>query len=284
MSAIRPAAVAGMFYEGDPGKLRRDVETLLPPDVPESGAFGAIVPHAGYVYSGPVAGEVYARLRIPSNVVLLCPNHTGRGAAASLDPSNAWRTPLGDVPVNRRLASRLAELAPSLAEDSAAHAKEHSLEVQLPFLQVRRPDVTIVAVCLGAPDLGLCREVGQALARLREEEPEPPLLLASSDMNHYESREVGSRKDALALARIEAIDPEGLFATVLAESISMCGFLPATALLFAARAAGAGSANVISRRDSGDETGDTSSVVGYAGVIVASAHSATRSRAGERLA
>lgn len=266
---IRPAAFAGTFYDGRPESLRHHVERLLPMAVRDADAFGAIVPHAGYVYSGPVAGNVYARLRIPATVVLLCPNHTGRGAPASLDRSDAWRTPLGDVPVHRPLASRLAELAPSLVEDSAAHAGEHSLEVQLPFLQVRRPDVTIVAVSLGAPDLALCREVGRACAQLSEEQAEPLLFLASSDMNHYESRTVGGRKDALALARVEAIDPEGLFATVLAESISMCGFLPATALLFAARAAGAGPATIVSRRDSGDETGDTSSVVGYAGVVIA---------------
>ncbi|MCA1610021.1 MAG: AmmeMemoRadiSam system protein B [Acidobacteria bacterium] len=217
---IRPAAVAGMFYEDSPETLRRQVETLFPEAAKASDAFGAIVPHAGYVYSGPVAGEVYARLRIPPAVILLCPNHTGRGAPASLDPSDAWRTPLGDVRVDRTLAARLAELAPSLTLDSAAHAREHSLEVQLPFLQVRRPDVSIVAVCLGAPDLALCEEVGEAVARLRDEQAEPPLLLASSDMNHYESRAVGSRKDARALARV------------------------------------------------GDETGDTTSVVGYAGVII----------------
>lgn len=265
---IRPAAVAGTFYEGRPEDLRRHVERLLPAAAVESPAFGAIVPHAGYVYSGSVAGEVYARLRIPAAVVLFCPNHTGRGRPASLDPSHAWRTPLGDVPVDRALAARLAELSPSLELDAAAHAREHSLEVQLPFLQVRRPDVAIVAVCLGAPDLALCQELGEAFVRLREEQEEPPLLLASSDMNHYESRAVGSRKDGLALARVEALDPQGLFSTVLTESISMCGFLPATALLFAARTAGASSATVVARRDSGDETGDTSSVVGYAGVII----------------
>jgi len=252
--------------------LRRHVEALLPDGVKRAPALGAIVPHAGYVYSGSVAGQVYARIEVPPSVVILCPNHTGRGAPAALDPSDAWRTPLGDVPVNRRLASRLAELAPSLELDSQAHAREHSLEVQLPFLQVVRPDVEIVAVCLGISDLSLCAETGKALAKLRAEEEAagrtPPLLLASSDMNHYESRAVGRRKDDIALARVEAVDPEGLFATVLAESISMCGFLPATALLFAAREAGIASARVVARADSGDETGDTSSVVGYAGVLV----------------
>jgi AmmeMemoRadiSam system protein B len=265
---IRVPAVAGSFYDARPDRLERDVRSRLPPDAQPAPAFGAIVPHAGYVYSGEVAGAVYARLRIPATCVILCPNHTGRGAPAALDPSDAWRTPLGDVSVNRRLSERLLELAPSLEQDAGAHLREHSLEVQLPFLQVLRPDVALVPVCLGAPSLALCREVGDALAALCAEEAEPPLVLASSDMNHYESREEGRRKDDMALARVAGLDPEGLFRVVLTESISMCGFLPATALLFAARSAGARRARVVARRDSGDETGDTSSVVGYAGVIV----------------
>jgi AmmeMemoRadiSam system protein B len=257
-----------MFYEKQPERLRDEVRSHLPEGLVPEAAIGAIVPHAGYVYSGPVAGAVYARLEIPRTVMILCPNHTGRGAPAALDPSDSWRTPLGDVPIDRRLAERLLALAPSLREDREAHAREHSLEVQLPFLQTRRPDVRFVPVCLGAPDLDLCREVGEALARIRAEEIEPPLILASSDMNHYEPREVGRAKDDRALARVVALDPEGLFQTVVAEDISMCGFLPSTALLVAARAAGARSASVVARRDSGDETGDPSSVVGYAGVIV----------------
>ena len=238
---IRPPAVAGMFYDARPDRLDagRPRDTWAPTRAAAAQpAFGAVVPHAGYVYSGPVAGAVYARLQIPASVVILCPNHTGRGAPAALDPSDAWRTPLGEVPVDRRLADRLLTLAPSLEPDAEAHRREHSLEVQLPFLQIRRPDARFVPICLGRPDLAICRELGEALATLREEESEPPLLLASSDMNHYESREVGRRKDDLALQRIEAVDPEGLFRTVLEESISMCGFLPATALLYAARSAG----------------------------------------------
>ncbi|HEY3171028.1 MAG TPA: AmmeMemoRadiSam system protein B [Thermoanaerobaculia bacterium] len=265
---IRHPAVAGLFYDASRESLERHVESLLPADASARPAIGAIVPHAGYVYSGPVAGAVYARLRLPRTAVILCPNHTGRGAPAALDPSDAWRTPLGDVPLARQLAERLLALAPSLEEDSEAHRREHSLEVQLPFLKVLRPDVELVPVCLGQASLSLCREVGEALARLVREEDEPPLLLASSDMNHYESRRVGRAKDDIALGQVEALDPEGLFQTVLAKSISMCGFLPATALLFAARALGAGQARVVSRRDSGDETGDESSVVGYAGVVV----------------
>ena len=274
--SVRPPAVAGTFYAGQADALRRDVRSHLSPAALAEPAFGAVVPHAGFIYSGPVAGAVYARVVVPQTAIILCPNHTGRGAPAAVDPSDAWRTPLGDVPVDRPLVRRLLELSPSLVEDGLAHSKEHSLEVQLPFLQVLRPDISFVPVCLGAPDLELCREVGLALATLaaeKAEEEEPLLLLASSDMNHYESREIGRRKDSKALARIEAVDPEGLFRTVLSEHITMCGFLPATALLFAARASGIGQASVVARRDSGDETGETDSVVGYAGVILRAAPS-----------
>lgn len=257
-----------MFYEANPERLEADVRSYLVADAPPRPAFGAMVPHAGYVYSGPVAGAVYARIAVPSAAVILCPNHTGRGAPASLEPSDAWETPLGAVPVHRRLAARILELAPSLEEDSAAHRREHSLEVQLPFLKITRPDIQFVPICLGLPDLSLCQEVGEALANLLREEEEPPLLLASSDMSHYEPRETGRLKDEQALERVTAVDPEGLFATVRSQDISMCGFLPVTALLFAARQAGVASARIVARRDSGDETGDVSSVVGYAGVIL----------------
>ena len=267
--SVRPPAVAGMFYDARPERLEQDVRRYLAGDGVAERAFGAIVPHAGFVYSGPVAGAVYSRLRIPATAVILCPNHTGRGAPLSLDPSESWRTPLGDVAVDRPMAERLLASVPSLSEDAEAHRREHSLEVQLPFLQVLRPETRVVPICLGEPDLEICRELGTALAALCAEDADgAPLLLASSDMNHYESRAIGRRKDERALEQIERLDAEGLFATVLAESISMCGFLPATALLFAARAAGASGARVVARRDSGDETGDSSSVVGYAGVIV----------------
>jgi MEMO1 family protein len=265
---VRPPAVAGLFYPANPESLERDVRGFLPEGAESEKAFGAIVPHAGYVYSGLVAGAVYARMEIPRRVVIVCPNHTGRGAPAAMDPSDSWLTPLGEVPLARPLAERLRELAPRVTEDAEAHRREHSLEVQLPFLKVLRPDVEIVPLCLGEPSFSLCREVGEAFAHVAGEEKEAPLLLASSDMNHYESRARGRAKDDLALERIEALDPEGLFGTVLDRSISMCGFLPATALLVAARAAGASRARVVARRDSGDETGDASSVVGYAGVLV----------------
>ncbi|HEY6066463.1 MAG TPA: AmmeMemoRadiSam system protein B [Thermoanaerobaculia bacterium] len=265
---VRQPAVAGSFYDADSERLARDVRRYVPEGLPRVTAIGAIVPHAGYVYSGPVAGAVYGRLELPSVAVVLCPNHTGHGVGAALDPSAIWRTPVGDVPLARRLADRILDAAPSLEPDEGAHRREHSLEVQLPFLRLLRPDIAIVPICLGVISLPLCREVGEAIARVVRDEEERPILLASSDMNHQESRKIGRPKDDLALARIEALDAEGLFRTVFAESITMCGVLPATALLFAAQALGATRAEVVSRRDSGDETGDVSSVVGYAGVVI----------------
>ena len=266
--AIRQPAVAGLFYPSRPDELERDVRKFLVAGDEPGPRSVRSCPTRDTSTPVPSPARCTPALTIPRRAIVLCPNHTGMGAPAALDPSDAWRTPLGDVPLARGLAERLLALAPTLEEDAEAHRREHSLEVQLPFLQVRRPDVEIVPVSLGEPSLPLCREVGEALATLVREEEDPPVVFASSDMNHYESREVGRAKDDLALARVEAIDAEGLFHTVLARSISMCGFLPATALLFAARALGASRAEVAARRDSGDETGDDSSVVGYAGVVI----------------
>jgi MEMO1 family protein len=268
MASIRLPAVAGAFYPADPRALEAEVLRCLGPPRPRKAAFGAIAPHAGYIYSGDVAGAVYSRLELAGRLVVLCPNHTGLGASAALDPHDFWQTPLGQVPVDRELAGQFLDRCRSLQEDSSAHAREHSLEVQLPFLQVCRPDVSIVPISIGAPSLPLCREIGEAFSAIAADLGEPVQMIASSDMNHYESREVGDRKNALALARIREIDPEGLYRTVLAEDISMCGFLPATALLFAAAKRSGLEADVVALSDSGARTGDPSSVVGYAGIVI----------------
>jgi AmmeMemoRadiSam system protein B len=264
----RPPAVAGAFYPDDPSVLASEVRNCMGEAVPTRSVFGAIVPHAGYVYSGAVAGAVYARMAPARTVILLGPNHTGRGAPAALDPHDAWRTPLGDVPIDAALAARLEAICPSLERDGAAHAREHSLEVQLPFLQAWNPAVSIVPICLGAPSLALCREIGEACAAVAGEGRDAVPVIASSDMNHYESRAIGDAKNAFAFRAIDRIDPETLFGEVLARDISMCGFLPATALLFAARQRGIDRAEIVARADSGDRTGDTGSVVGYAGLLV----------------
>ncbi|MGH9441551.1 MAG: AmmeMemoRadiSam system protein B [Thermoanaerobaculia bacterium] len=271
MASNRPPAVAGAFYPSSPEALEAQVRGFLGTGREKEPAFGAIVPHAGYVYSGDVAGQVYSRIDLGRRLVVLCPNHTGLGAFAAVDPRTTWETPLGRVAVDRDLARRFLDRCPSLREDAVAHDREHSLEVQLPFLQICRPEASIVAISLGAPSLSLCREIGEAFADLAAElDPSggSMQLLASSDMNHYESREVGNRKNALALARIEALDPQGLFDTVVSEDISMCGFLPVTALLYGAARRGGLSAEIVALSDSGAQTRDPSSVVGYAGVVI----------------
>lgn len=267
---IRPPAVAGSFYPADPSELRRELLRFLgsKTSAARSPAFGAVVPHAGYIYSGRVAGAVFSRLEIPRRIVILCPNHTGRGTAASLAPEDAWATPLGDVRLDATMREKFLELCPSLHPDDRAHRQEHALEVELPFLQVLRADFLLTAICIGEMSLPLCREIGDAFATIRSDMDEPLLLLASSDMNHYESRAITNRKNAMAFEKIEALDPPGLFETCLTHNISMCGLLPATALLYAAGKAGEGRVAIVATADSGDETGDTSSVVGYAGIIV----------------
>ncbi len=264
----RPPAVAGAFYPRDPRALAVEVRGLLEPAAERRSAFGAVVPHAGYVYSGSVAGAVYARLEPPSTVVLLGPNHTGLGPAASIDDHDRWSTPLGDVMVDGTLADRFLRDCPHLEREGLAHAREHSLEVQLPFLQEWAPAAKIVPICIGAPSLALCHEIGEAVADAVAEAGPAILVLASSDMNHYESRAVGDAKNALAFAEIERIDPDELFAAVVRHEISMCGFLPTTALLVAARRHGVSRAEIVARADSGDRTGDADSVVGYAGILI----------------
>lgn len=264
----RPAAVAGAFYPGRREELNASVLRLLGEPKRKRAAFGAIVPHAGYVYSGEVAGAVFSCLEPAPRVILLGPNHTGRGSPASLDSHDCWSTPLGEVSIDEPAASRLLDLCPSLEREPDAHLEEHSIEVELPFLQATREDLSIVPISIGLPSISLCREIGEACARVCGESDTPIQVLASSDMNHYESRDVGRRKNQKAYEKIAEVDPEGLFETVLAESISMCGFLPATALLFAARARGIRQVEVVALSDSGERTGDIASVVGYAGIVL----------------
>lgn len=267
---IRNPAVAGQFYSGNSLTLAQDVKMLLQHDADETPvrACGVICPHAGYVYSGALAAATLAQVEIPPRVVLLGPNHTGLGAWGAIEAEGKWRTPLGDVCIDTPLARKLIELDGQLEPDSEAHRREHSLEVQLPFLQVLRPDVAIVPICLSHFSLAQCEKLGNALAQLVRELENPPLLLASSDMNHYESQEITLSKDRLAMAAIERLDPEGLYRVVHEENISMCGVIPSTCLLFAARSLSVDHARLVGHATSGDVNGDYSAVVGYAGFVL----------------
>lgn len=272
---MRAPAVSGRFYPGTPGALAETVAALLDAAraeaPPPSLARAAIAPHAGYVYSGPTAARVFARLALPPVVVILAPNHTGICRApggASLWEAGAFRTPLGDVAVDEGLAAALVAASPIVAVDHDAHRAEHAVEVELPFLQTLRPGARIVPVVLAWDAWEPARELGETLARLVREAPEPVLLLASSDLNHYEPAAASERKDARALEAIAALDGEELLARCRRERISMCGRAPAATVLAAARALGATRADVVDYRHSGWVSGDDSQVVGYGGVVI----------------
>jgi MEMO1 family protein len=265
----RQPAVAGQFYTGNPEQLRIELARLIPTVTEKKQVIGIISPHAGYMYSGGIAGKVYSIIKIPATVLVIGPNHHGRGEGAALYPAGEWLTPLGSVAINSRLNSLIVQHAPLVTFDTRAHQVEHSLEVQIPFLQTLRPDVTISALCLAHSDFASLREIGQGIAGAITEYGEEVLILASSDMTHYESAESARRKDRLALDRVLAFDAEGLLGVCRSEQISMCGVVPAAAMLVAAGALGANLAEVAAYGNSGDITGDNRQVVGYAAVTVA---------------
>jgi len=270
--AIRRPAVAGRFYPAKPEVLSKQVDHLLASqetDVGEiAGALGCIVPHAGYIYSGPVAGAVFQRLPARPSYIIICPNHTGRGAPLAIMSKGEWLTPLGAVSIDADLAQGLGRACHLLMEDAKAHADEHALEVQLPFLQRRVGAFRFVPIALGVSGYDALEALGQGIARTLKASSTPALIVASSDMNHYESDDVTRRKDALAIDQIKALDPKGLYTVIRREDISMCGYGPAIAMLTAAKELGATRAEVVRYATSADASGDRSAVVGYAGIVV----------------
>jgi MEMO1 family protein len=265
---LRRAAVSGRFYAGTRERLLAEVGDLLASAAAPAPAIGVVVPHAGYVYSGGVAGAVYARVTIPESCVILGPNHTGLGPGASIMTSGAWETPLGAVPIDEPLAAAILAAAPDLVADHLAHLREHAIEVQLPFLQARNPAVRIVPIVLGSHAYATCAAVGQALGAALRAAGRPILLVASTDMSHYVTRETAAAQDRQALEAILTLDPERLYRVVHREGISMCGVLPTTALLIAATALGASGAELVQYTDSGAVTRDLREVVAYAGLII----------------
>jgi MEMO1 family protein len=270
-SLVRRPAVAGRFYPGDPADLDRAVRAFLDggKDGPPRPALGVMAPHAGYVYSGGVAGQVFSRVEVPARVVVLCPNHTGRGTPVSVVTEGAFRIPGADVPIDTDLARAILDEVPAARADRAAHRDEHAIEVELPFLLARRADVAIVPIVLSGLGEAETVRLGVGLYRAIARAGGDALLVASSDMSHYlpdaEAREV----DARALEPLLSFDPAGLYRTVREHDISMCGFIPATAMLAYCREAGAGRPELVGYATSGDAFGDRDRVVGYAGVVVA---------------
>ncbi len=266
---IRPAAVVGRFYPSDPGELVRQIDEFTGGTSAKGRALGCMVPHAGYMFSGHVAGAVYAALEIPPRCILLGPRHYPKGQPLAILTAGSFETPLGRALIDEQLAAALAHACPLLREDAVAHAREHSLEVQLPFLQqIMGANLRFVPVVLATDRYVVMEDLGQAVAAVVQAQNEPILVIASSDMNHYESDEVTRVKDGRAVAQVLALDPRGLYDIVRSEGISMCGYAATVAMLVAMRELGAESAKLIRYATSGDVSGDRDQVVGYAGIVI----------------
>lgn len=272
---IRPPAVAGRFYPARASELMDDVCGYLSrgasPDGPIS-ACAVMAPHAGLVYSGAVAGQVFARVEVPSRVIVLCPNHTGRGARIAVVDRGAFALPGGQVPIDSELAAAVLAEVPGAKADRRAHQAEHAIEVELPFLRARNESVRIVPIVLGGMSARNTIDLGHGLARAVTRIGAQPgrdvLLVASSDMSHFLPDATARKVDRTALEPLLAFDPDGLYRTVVERDISMCGFIPATAMLSYAQDLAGQRPDLVSYATSADAFGDTSRVVGYAGVVI----------------
>lgn len=266
--SVRRPAVAGLFYPDSADRVEAELTRLIKDAAQKTSARAVVVPHAGWRYSGRVAGEVYGRVRLPRLAVILGPNHTGLGPRGSLMTRGRWAVPGGEVAVREELARAILGESHALTEDELAHVREHAIEVQLPFLRRLQPEIAFVPITLMASDLGFCREVGHAVAAALASFGEPALLVCSTDLNHYEPQAVSNRKDWLAIAAMLTLEPEHLHAIVREHRISMCGVAPAVAVLAALSELGPVGAELVRYETSGDVSGDYDRVVGYAGVII----------------
>ncbi len=264
---IRRPCVAGRFYRGDPKGLKKDVEGFLI-DRPKEKAVAVIAPHAGYMYSGAVAGEVYSSVEVPDDIVLIGPNHTGMGKNISVMSEGVWEVPTGKLGINSALAGLILGASPLFSADIEAHMAEHSLEVQLPFIHELNRNASIVPVTVMKAAARECAEAGRALAAAIRSYGKEVLIVVSSDMNHYESDEETRVKDRAAIDAVLKLDSNGLLAVTSAKDISMCGVLPAAIAIEAAKALGAKEARLVKYSTSGETSGDMDHVVGYAGIII----------------
>ena len=266
---LRLPAVAGRFYPAGPAELQALIHSYSIADrsQPPIPVRACLVPHAGYAYSGHVAGAVLRRIALPRKIIILGVRHYPRGEPAAILSSGAWRTPLGDARIDEALAEALEKACPLLCDDSVAHSAEHSLEVQLPFLQVLAPDFTFVPIALGPVQFESLVSVGEAIGQVLEAAQENVLLLTTSDLNHYEDDATTRIKDRKAIDQLLLLAPRGLYETCRHEAISMCGLGPAVAMLTALNRLGAKKPELVKYATSADVSGDPDAVVGYAGMI-----------------
>ena len=264
----REPAVAGMFYPDDAHELRDMIKRMLPEGVTPQPCLGCVAPHAGYIYSGRVAAEVYARIAIPDTVVVLSPNHRGPLIDFSLWPQGDWQTPLGAAEIDAEFASALQQNCPMVSTDTAPHVHEHAAEVHVPFIQYLAPHAKIVPIVVSERHPDALKEFGRGLAETILQHSGDVLVVASSDMTHQEPHEQAKKKDQLAIDRMLELDEDGLYRTVVENRISMCGIFPVVAMLACTKALGSTTAELALYQTSGDACGDYSRVVGYAGIIV----------------
>ncbi|MBI2850316.1 MAG: AmmeMemoRadiSam system protein B [Chloroflexi bacterium] len=265
---IREPAVAGQFYPESQYQLRSLIRGMVDTGVAKEDVIGLISPHAGYIYSGPVTGAAISRVKFKDTFIVIGPNHTGAGKPLSIMTEGVWKTPLGEIEVDPELGKKILSVSKHLQEDFLAHQYEHSIEVQLPFLQYFRSDVKIVPIILSHASANVYKEIGKELARAIKESGKEAVILASSDMTHYEPQDSAQEKDSKAIEAILALDEDELLRRVRGLDITMCGYAPAVCLISAARELGAGGAKLVKYMTSGDMTGDYRSVVGYAGIVI----------------
>lgn len=265
---LRRPAVAGQFYQATEAGLKGQVEQYINKDSVKEKVIGILSPHAGLMYSGHVAGAVYSSIEFPETFVLLGPNHTGLGAEVSIMSSGNWEIPTGVFPIDEDLGKRIILKSPLISEDIQAHMMEHSLEVQLPFISHFADNARIVPITVMSASVTECEMIGKGIAGAIKETDYRVVIVASSDMSHYVSDETARRLDALAVNEILKLDPEGLYNIIMREHITMCGFIPAVIMLYAAKLLGAKEARLVKYATSGEISGDYDHVVGYAGVII----------------
>lgn len=276
---VRLPSAAGLFYAGTPDELRAQIEECfvhrLGPGLPSAEAtaknplLGLVCPHAGYVYSGPVAAHGFSRLagHTPDVVVILGPNHHGLGASVAVSAVRAWRTPFGDVPVDDEVSRLVLSLFAEARPDNLAHSVEHSIEVQLPFLQyLYGSEFSLVAIAMADQSWATSHALGDAIGTALESKT--GLIIASSDLSHYETHRRAVEMDSLALEAVLALDPARAYRIVRQRAFSVCGLGPISAALCACQKAAATRAELLCYATSGDTSGDYSRVVGYASVAI----------------
>jgi len=266
----RSPAVAGQFYHSTASTLAQQVEKYIDRDARKEKAIAIVSPHAGLVYSGPVAGAVYSSIEFPETFVLIGPNHTGLGPKISLMESGEWEIPTGVFQIDEKVSYKIAMSVPIVTKDAKAHMFEHSLEVQLPFIAYfsKEKKTKIVPIIILSASVEECRILGEGIAKAVKDIGSPVVIVASSDMSHYVPDDVARKRDEKAIDKILSLEPEGLYEIVEKEGISMCGYIPATAMLFAAKMLGASSSRLIKYSTSAEVSGDYEHVVGYAGIVL----------------